>query len=146
MLQSLLSERLALIGRVAPQSASNQSITTDYLPPSTLAQFSRILAVAQVGDASGATVTISLIAASDGSGTGAQALLTTGAMDTAGGDNFDILLDFDLSKVQPDRPYLALKFQVVGADCLIGGVVLGGDCRTEPASQHNASTVSEVLG
>lgn len=145
MIQSRISERLAVVSRIAPQSINATSVTCAYVSPSVLGQFGRLIAIAQTGENSTGDVTMSLVKASDGSGTGAEVVSSASVLAAAAGDNQDVMLNFDVNTVDVAKPYVALRITVSSSTCLVSGVVLAADGRYEPASEHNADSVSEVV-
>lgn len=144
-MQSRMSECLALVGRVSPQSIDGTAVTSAYLTPAVLGQFGRIIVIAQTGANSTGDVTVSLVKAKDASGTGVETVAEADALSGTAGDDKDIMLNFDVNATDPDKPYLALKIEVSTSTCLVSGVLLAGDGRVEPAQEHNASSVAQVV-
>ena len=145
MIQSKISERLALVSRIAPQSINATSVTSAYVAPSVLGKFGRLIAIAQLGENSTGDVTVSLVKASDDSGANAEVMSTADALAAAAGDNKDVMLNFDVAGVDTLKPYVALRITVSSSTCLVAGSVLAADGRYEPASDHNAASVSQVV-
>lgn len=145
MLQSNLSERLALVARIAPQSVDAATVNSTYVGPAALGKFARLIAIAQTGENSTGDVTIALVKASDDVGTNAEVFATADAMSAAAGDEQDVLIDFDTAGVDPAKPYVALRITVSDAACLVGGVILAGDGRDEPVADKNAASVNQVV-
>lgn len=146
MTNSQLSERVAMLARIAPQTISANSATSAYIAPATLGKFGRILAIAQTGENSTGDVTVSLIKASDGSGTGAEVIRSASVLSSGDGDNKDILLNFHVDETDPDKPYVALRITVSASTCVASGCVLAGDARFAPADAHNAASVAQIVG
>lgn len=146
MIQSRISERVALVSRIAPQSIEATSVTSAYVSPSVLGKFGRLIAIAQTGENSTGNVTVSLVKASDGSGSSAEVFDGASVLVAAAGDHQDIMLNFDVNAVDAAKPYVALRITVSASTCLVAGSILAADGRYDPASDHNADSVSEVVG
>lgn len=144
---SLPSERAAVVGVIDPDAYEAGTVTTGYIP---LKNFYRFMAVIAVGDfVSTGVLDAKLIGYTDDQGTGAADI--TGAaitqMTQAGSDsnkqavinlNTDALAGTLLTHFR-----LSTTLTTAGAD--LGAVVLGFDPRHSPASDSDASTVDEIV-
>jgi|GEM_PF-4055075 len=146
MFNSKISERLALLSRITPQTISATSVTSSYVSPATLGKFGRLMAIAQTGENSTGDVTISLVKASDGSGTGAEVVRSANVLAAADGDHKDVILNFSVDELDADKPYVALRITVSTSTCVAAGCILAGDARFAPADAHNATSVAQVVG
>ncbi len=101
-----LSEILAFVGGISPQSVGTTAVVTSYIEP-TLAN--KVLAVVSVGTVHATGGSISLLQAADTSGTSATALASTSVA-----SNSIYLFDFNANNTSTTLPYLAIS--VVGGD------------------------------
>lgn len=146
-INSLPSERVAVVGVIDPDAYAASTITTGYIP---LVNFHCFMAILTVGDfVSTGTLNAKLIGYTSDAGAGAAdipgAAIT--AMTEAGTDSNKqavINLNTDsLAGTAFTHFRLSATLGVAGAD--FGAVVLGFDPRHAPASQADASTVDEIV-
>jgi len=144
---SLPSERAAVVGVIDPDAYAASTITTGYIP---LKNFRRFMAVLAVGDiVSTGVLNAKLIGYTDDAGGGAADITGAAitAMTEAGTDsnkqavinlNTDALAGTALTHFR-----LSATLTVAGAD--FGAVVLGFDPLYGPASDSDATTVDEIV-
>lgn len=144
---SLPSERAAVVGVIDPDAYGTGTQTSGYIP---LKNFHRFMAILTVGDiASTGVLNAKLIGYTDDAGGGAADITGAAitAMTEAGTDsnkqavinlNTDALAGTALTHFR-----LSATLTVAGAD--LGAVVLGFDPRHSPASEADATTVDEIV-
>lgn len=143
---STLTERLALIGRIAPQSVNAASVDTGLVP---IKDFLRLMAVVNVGVISSTGVVNAKLQAAVGSGGSPVdipgAAIT--ALTQAGTDsNKCAIINCNLDKLAGDA-YTHAKLVITDtvAAALVAGELWGGDARYAPASDIDAAFVDEIV-
>jgi hypothetical protein len=144
---SLPSERAAVVGVIDPDAYAAGTYTTGYIP---LKNFRRFMAVITAGDfvATG-VLNAKLIAYTDGAGTGAADI--TGAAITAltqagTDDNKQAVINLNTDALAGSAYThfrLSMTLTTAGADA--GAVVLGFDPLYGPGSDSDATTVDEIV-
>jgi hypothetical protein len=144
------SEQVGVVGRIDPDATVASTVTSGWIDSS---KFKLYLAVVQAGTlGASATVDAKLQQATDGSGTGAKDItgkaitqLTQAGTD----DDKDVVInlrpqqDMDLDN---SFTHFRLSITVAVATSDIGGIVLGIGPRSGPATDHDLTTVDEVVG
>jgi hypothetical protein len=146
-MNSLPTERMALVAVIDPDAYSNGAQTTGYFA---LKDFARFAALIMAGDiVSTGTVDAKLTVYTDASGSGA--LDVTGAamtqMTQAGTDsNKQAWINFNTDAVAGNTKYthgrLTVTLGTAGAD--MAAAVFGFDPRYAPASDNDATTVDSI--
>jgi hypothetical protein len=145
------SEQVAILGQISPSSQAAGSLTTGWL---SAAQFQKFLAIIQVGAfGASATVDANIQQATSSGGAGAKAITTpTGApaiteLAAAGGNNVqcEINLDAQFLDVNNGFDYIQLTITVGVAATETSGVLLGFVPRLAPASDWNATSVTQIV-
>lgn len=144
---SLPSERAAIVGVVDPDAYAAGSYTSDYFA---LKNFHRFMGIVLAGDlVASATLDAKFTVYTDGAGAGA--LDVPGAamtqMTKAGSDdNKQAIVNFNVDAVAGNTRYtharLTVTLGAAGGD--VGAVVLGLDPRNAPASDSDATTVDSI--
>ena len=142
-----ISEQLALLAVLSPQSVSAGTVVTSYVP---MSNAQRLLAVLQTGVlGASATVDAKLVQATDSSGTGSKDI--TGKAITqivkASGDNKQVEIDLRSAELDSNNGfgYVALSITVGTAASLLSAALYGGPLRNGPASAANAASVVQVV-
>lgn len=148
MLHILASEQAAVVGVINPVSQGAGTVTTGWIAARTFLHYLAILHVGALGTS--ATVDAKLQQASDASGTGAKDV--TGKAITqltqAGTDaNKQVLIDLGGEELDVNNSFshFRLSVTVAVAASLIAGTVLGVAAKYGAASDHDASTVDEIV-
>lgn len=144
---SLPSERCAVVGVIDPDAYNANSYQTAFAPVS---KFRRFQAIVMVGDMQGSsTVAAKLQRATDASGTSAEDI--TGAAITtltqAGSDdNKQAIINYDTQGEDGDaKNFIGLVVTVAAAASDMGAVLLGFDPMEAPASDNDLSSVDEIV-
>lgn len=143
------SELAAVLGNIDPDATGTGTVTTGWIDAS---EFDRFLAIVQVGTlGSSATVDAKLEEATDSSGSGAQDISGKAItqLTQAGTDDSDKQALIDLRQTEldlaDDYTHFRLSITVGTATSDVGGLVLGFCPNYGPASDHDASTVAEIV-
>ena len=124
-------ETMAIVPVLAPQSVSaSTATTTEYLDAAGVSQVAFLLSAAALGAGKGVTVT--LLAASDAEGTGAQEIGEAVFTDAVGTEPQVAVVSYEVSAL--NGRYLALKFQHDAADAVLCSVVALADQIYRPAA------------
>lgn len=144
MTNSRIFERAALLESLTPTSVNNTTVATGYVTPAVIANFGRLYAVVQIAGVDTGTVTAAFVKASDDVGTGAAVALTSQTLVDGDADESVILLEFDTSKADKAKPYLALKVTVGNCTTTVAAALFGTDARYEPAEAFNSAAVADI--
>ena len=118
------SERMAVVPVLAPQSvAASTATTTEYLDASGVAQAAFLVCAGPLG--AGKSLTVTLLAASDDSGSGAQELGEAVFTDAVGTEPQTAVVSYEVSAL--NGRYLAVKFQHDGEAAVNCAVVALAD-------------------
>ncbi|HVL73325.1 MAG TPA: hypothetical protein VM434_15770 [Beijerinckiaceae bacterium] len=142
------SQRVAILAAINPDEAAAGAYSTGWVD---VVKFHNFLAVAQVGNIPAATTVdakVQQASAADGTGTkdvAGAAIAQLGATD----DNKQVEINVrqDALDMNGGFRFLRLTVTVGGtgpAD--ISGLVLGFDGREQPASDHDATSVAQIVG
>jgi len=142
------SQRVAVVGLIAPVSASAGTVTTGWVD---MRDFLTVMALVSVGVlGSSATVDAKIQQASDGSGTGAKDVaglaitqLTQASSDSGKQAAINVRQD-DLDRENGFR-FVRLSLTVATAASLVSAIMLGFDPRYGSADKHEAATVDSVI-
>lgn len=144
---TLPSERCAIVGVIDPDAYTAATYTTDAVDAS---KFRRLMAVVFAGDlGSSATINAKLQKCTDSSGTSAEDI--SGAAITqltqAGTDsNKQAIINFDCQHLEGSAKYFVRLSVTVGtATSDAGAVLLGFDPVSSPASDNDAASVDEIV-
>ncbi len=145
-INSLPSERVAIVGNIDPDAYTAATYTTDWVE---MKNFYNFMAIVQAGDlGSSATLDAKLRAATTGAGAGAADI--TGAAITqltqAGTDsNKQAIINFDPSVLAgTSYTHFQLSMTVGTATSDAGAILLGLNPRHAPATDGDATTVDSV--
>lgn len=144
---TLPSERAAIVGAINPGAKTAAAYTTGYIALKDYGRFMAVVAVGTLG--SSATVNAKLTAYTDSSGSGAVDI--TGAAITAltqaGSDsNKQAVINLNTDTLAGGGfTHLRLTVTVGVATSDAGALVLGFDPRYSPASDTDASSVDEIV-
>lgn len=143
---SLPSERAALVGVIDPDAYTANTYTSGYI---SMANFRRFLVAILVGDmTSTATLNAKLIGYTDASGSGAADIAGTAitALTEAGGDsNKQVLINLNTDSLAGSGlTHFRLSMTTAAAAVDVGAVIFGFDPLSAPASDLDASTVDEI--
>lgn len=145
-INSLPSERAAVVGVIDPDAYAASTVTTDYIP---LKNFHRFMATLLVGDiVSTGTVDAKLIGYTSAAGAGAadipgSAITQLTQAGTDSNKQAVINLNTDsLAGTAFTHFRLSVTMGTAGAD--LGAVVFGFDPRHAPASDSDVATVDEI--
>jgi hypothetical protein len=148
MQNSLPSERVAVGGVIDPDAYAADTYVTAYVD---MGKFRSALAIVLAGTlGSSATLDAKLVQATSSAGAGAKDITGKAITQlTQAGTDSDKqalinVIDSDLDLANGFR-YVALSMTVATATSDAGGVILGLDPRTQPASDNDASTVDEIV-
>lgn len=143
---SLPSERAALVGVIDPDAYAANTYTTGYIP---LKDFGRFLAVILCGTmGAAATLNAKLIGYSDASGGNPADIAGSAitALTQAGGDSDkQVLINLNVDSLAGlGHTHFRLSVTTAVESVDFGAVVLGFDPRHAPASDSDAATVDEI--
>lgn len=125
------SERMAVLPVLAPQSvAASTDTTTEYLDASGASQVAFLVSAAPLGE--GKSLTVTLLAASDSSGSDAQELGEAVFTDEEGTEPRTAVVSYEVSALH--GRYLAVRFQHDGAAAAICSAVALADQIWRPAA------------
>ena len=146
MLNEKLSEGLALVGTLDPQTVANSETFTDWVDVS---EFKKILATLSLGDMANETIDFAMYQATDGSGTGSKALraATQLAADASANDNTQVCIEVDNTDLDDAGGFTHVRCGVVTGGATGGPVsvlVQGGHAYNGPASGQNLASVQEI--
>ncbi len=140
------SERVAIIGMIAPQSVNGAAVNTGL---KAIKDFFRLRATIKVGAITATGVVNAKLQAAVGSGGSpvdiAGAAITP--LTAAGTDSNKIaIIDFNVDKLAGDA-YTHVQLVITGsvAAALVDGVLEGFDARYEPASDIDGAFVDEIV-
>ncbi len=148
---SLLSERIAVIGRIKPQTVTAAATAESGVVD--MQYWDRVLVLADIGDyAAGNDGTVTGGVYGDTASNGSFATLITGkevttskfsgsAQDDAVGE---INIKSDEVNAQGFR-YIKVKMTPANQNLTLACMILGGDGRYEPASDFDMASVKEII-
>lgn len=144
---TLPSERFAIAGVIDPDAYAAGTYVTAYVPVS---KFRRLCAIIAVGDfVSTGVLSAKLRRAEDAAGTNAEDI--TGATITnlteAGTDsNKQVILNYDTAGEKGNaKDFIGLSVTLTTAGADMGALLLGFDPFFAPASDHDLSSVDEIV-
>ncbi len=135
-------EQLAILTQVAPGQQSTGNNDSTYVMANGFHNYAVIAAVGTMG--SSATLDVSVLQATDSSGTGAKALVAATQIVEAGSDK-PVILSFKPEDLDVNNgfEYVALRLAVATAASDCGGYLVGLDPKDAPATQ--GSIVAEAV-
>ena len=147
---SKLSERLAVVVALTPTALTTSvtGVTGTYvniLTNTNAVNFARLLGEVVLSGPDTGTTNVQIWKATDTSGTGATAILSTAYSASAAGPKV-VLFDFNTINMDTAKPCLAIHVDASGTGTTVAGVIMGGDCRFDPAASFNATTVNATIG
>lgn len=141
-----LSERVAVLATVDPDAYSTGTQTSDW---ALMENWGRALAIINAGIiAASGTLDAKLMQATSSTGAGAVTIAGKAITQMTTGDNDKqamIDLKADELNVAGGFTYVALRMTLATAGGDVGGVLLGGDPRYGPASDHDLASVDEII-
>lgn len=141
---STLSQRVAVVAALDPQTIDDTNAVSDY---ASMAKFARAAFVVSVGNIDAATtVDAELLEATDAAGTGAQAIegkavTQLGATD----DNKQTVIELAAGELSPGFTHVACRVTVAGDTADVSVLGLGIDARHEPASDNDIASVAQIV-
>jgi len=147
-MNTLPSERAAVIGTIDPASVAAGTVTTDYAD---LSKFESVMFVILTGSlGASATVDASVVQATDSAGTGSKALASAKAITQlvkASNDNNQVIVNLRAEDLDMNNNFdhAALSVTVATAASILGVLVIGMNPRYAPASDNDLATVVEIV-
>ena len=143
MQQSLLSERLAILGTIDAIDHATTAVNSDYCD---LTKFGRIMAILSLGAITG-TFDMKIEEAKDSSGTDVQDL--TGKAITrllSTDDNKQAIINVHSSELSAGFTHVrAVVTPIGGTTNFASCVILGGDPTYAPANNNDLASVAEII-
>ena len=142
------SDEIAVVGAIDPDATAAGTVTSGWIDAS---DFEGFYAVVQAGTlGTSATVDAKIEQATDSSGTGAKDVSGSDITQlTQAGTDSDkqAVISLRASALDVDNSfnYIRLSITVGTATSDVGGLVVGTNPKTAPASDNDASTVDEVV-
>ena len=147
---SLMSERIAILATIRPQSTASTgggtiTSTAINIAGTNANFFSRMMAIAQFTSTN--KVTVSLISGTDSAATLATSVASQTNLSSSSTDTVVIDLNpFTQALSDSTNTYIALRVACTSDGVMqVGGAIIGGDGRNDPASTYNASTVNTTI-
>lgn len=141
---SLPSERVAVVGVIAPASLSVANHDTGWIP---VKNFRRFMAVLQVGVlGTSATASIQLLTSTDLSGGGSAVIAGAKTPDLvkATDDGKSAILNINTDSLSSNVESVAFRVAVGANASLANLAVLGFDAYAEPASNNESATIASI--
>lgn len=138
------AEGLPVLSTIDPQTVANSAVVGDYIAA---ASYHKLIFIFLLGNMAAETIDCGVYEATDGSGTGAQALkaATQLAANASNNDNKQIVIEIDTRKLTSGFTHVAPRMITGGAS---GGpaacVALGVVSRFDPATNSDLATVVEI--
>lgn len=149
MKTTLPSERIAVLDVIDPDVNAAGTLTTAWID---MADFDSVMAVVMVGTlGTSATIDAKFQQASDASGTGAKDVAGSAItqITQAGSDQSDTQAVIELNAEDLDLAnsftHVRLSMTTAAATSDSGAILLGVDPRYGPASDHDATSVGEIV-
>lgn len=150
-MNSLTSENFPLLGQIDPAALAVGTTDSDYAH---MGKFGRVMGEAAVGTISATqTVTVSMIQATDSSGSGAKAITGKAATGLVNADdNKQVQINVRADELDMDNNFDYCALRIVVADTAspvatvtASGTVHGDDARYEPGSDNDLASVAEIV-
>lgn len=142
-----LSEQVAFMATVDPQSVAPGTVVTAYVPMANVFQLSALIQTGVLG--ASATVDAKLMQATDSSGTNAKAITgkAIAQIVKASGDNKQAILEVRAEDLDVSNGFgfVALSVTVGTAASQLSASLIGASTRYLPASQFNQAAVVQIV-
>lgn len=138
------SDSIAVLAAIDPDAMAAGEVSTPWINASDFASFAAIIMVGALG--ASAAVDAKIGQATDSAGTGVKDL-TGKAITQITANDGQAIIDFKAVELdlEGDYTHFRLTLTVGAATSDVAALVLGADARYEPASDHDAASVVEIV-